>query len=229
MFEFLETVKNKMMLPTVRDLGWSKTDSLPMRSFQPNVQGFTWEDYHQKMKSEYPIRYFLFETLPSLWRYIQFYFSMLRSYIKYNLIKRIHLLDLRQKSVAGGGDDYRGGYIDPREAMLYACMNVLERFISETDAENHLRWMESQVSELPEDSDERAIFEENCDLYREALAINYWWTVSRKNAYANLQLAWDNASSHEEKMSIISKEQGFDREEDEMLHRLVNIRMGLWN
>lgn len=222
--------KKILSLPSVVDLGWSETEALPMRSFQPDVQGYTWEDYHEKMKQEYPVLYFLNMTLP---RFVAVKFVMplreLKYYVQDHLIRRTHLLDLRQSSTTIGCDDYRGGYLDPRQAILYACMNSLGRFLKESDAENHLAWMERKLTELPADSTDRKIFEDNCALYREALNIDYWWSMARKIDFEQLSTEQSNARTEEEKRAVYKKWDAFELWEDKMLHRLINIRMSLWN
>lgn len=226
-------LKKSIFLPTVVDLGWSKTDALPMRRFQPNVVGWTWEDYYELMKKKYPVRYFFFKTFRRILSiHVVAPLRRFNSYVHDVLICKSHMLDLRQNSWLDGCDDYQGGYLDPRTEMLYACMNSLHRFIDETNAKNHLAWMESELEKISTDSgdeDKRLIFHDNIHLYREAIEIHRWWTCERKTQYLHLCKEQQKAGCKNDWKSIHSKWDEFEQQEDDMMVRLMKIRRGLWS
>lgn len=226
--KLLQAIKKMIFLPTVMDLGWSKMNALPMRGLGAREGDRTWEDYHELMKMQYPVRYFLFDTLPRLFRWhVAHPLGNAKRFIKHFIWKRTHLLDLRQRSWVPGCDEYDWGYIDPRETMLYSCMTCLGRFIEETDAKNHLEWLKLELMKTTEDMG-RGIIEDSIALYTEALAIHRWWTSDRKAKFLAMQLS-DKYQTTEERQETFSKWDAFEAEEDEMLVRLMRIRRGLWN
>ncbi len=225
----LKRLKKAISLPSVVDLGWSESNALPIRRFQPDVLGWTWEDYHKEMKAKYPVRYFIMETFVH-WFVVHVTMPLreLRWYVRDTLIRRTHMLDLRQVSWVEGCDDYSGGYIDPLSEILYACMNSLNRFITETNAPQHLEWLESQLVATHADDPGRGTLEDNCALYREAIAIYKWWNVDRKSDFIRMSNS-DDYTSPEATKATLTRWDDFEAKEDEMLTRLMKIRRGLWN
>jgi hypothetical protein len=225
----IATLKKLLKLPTPVDLGWSSSNALPMRSFHPDVLGWTWEDYHSQMKSKYPVRYFIFETLR---RFVSTYLLHPLKNTKWYFIerwfKKNHMLDLRQVSWVPGCDEYDWGYLDPRTEMLFACMNSLDRFVKEAHARSHLDWLESQLATIPDTSPEKQVLEDNIMLYREALEIHKWWNVDRKTKFVKFSDE-DDYSTDVGKRAVFDRWEKFEQEEDEMMIRLMRIRRGLWS
>ncbi len=225
----LKKLKKTFGLPTVVDLGWSDSNALPMRRFQPGVQGWTWEDYHEEMKVKYPIRYFFFETFV---RWFSVHVTMplehAKWYVRDNLVRRTHMLDLRQTSWVDGCDDYSGGYIDPLNEILYACMNSLNRFISETHGVKHADWLAKTLAEKPVDDPSRGVLEDNYAMYTEAIAIHKWWNIDRKSDFMRMSNT-DDYTSPEASKATFARWDAFEAKEDEMLVRLMKIRRGLWS
>jgi len=199
-------LKKVFQLPSVVDLGWSKSEALPIRRVQPDVQGYTWEDYYDKMEKEHPVLFFLNVTLR---RFISVNFVMplqeLKYYIRDQLIRRTHLLDLRQNSSVIGCDDYNGGFIDPRTQILYACMNSLDRFIDESKAFDHLKWLRNELALLPADAVDRQVLEDNIMLHSEAISIHNWWHNDRKSEYIRLNQKQDQAYTLEMKQEVYAE------------------------
>lgn len=229
--KIISNLKKFLMLPTVVDLGWSTMNALPLRRFQSNLDPNekTWEDYHELMKTQHPVKYFLFETVRH-WLAVHLFMPLddLKYYVRDFIFRRTHLLDLRQQSWVPGCDDYSWGYSDPRESMLYACMNLLDRFVKETDAKKKLEWLESELAASEPDSCERGIFADSVSLYREALLIHKWWHCDRKSEFLRLTRR-DDYSTTEATRGSLAKWDEYEEKEEEMLQRLLKIRRGLWS
>lgn len=90
-----------------------------------------WDIFHQQMKENHPIKYFLSETLPLRFRVdiimrIEEVFYFLRSHLVPS--RRYHKLDLRQPK-RGNYNQYRYGWLDASEQIFFANMNILVSFI----------------------------------------------------------------------------------------------------
>jgi len=208
-------MKNPLRLPTVVELGKSKSNSLPMRDFSPEEKGYCWEDYEKEMKEKYPIRYFLSKTIP---HYFAVYISMRLSDWKWRIIdlfRRPHMLDTR--SFYG----YNGGYIDPCEQMLYANFAILKKYLDEDPYNIRDEYSDEEI-------DEKGLRAQQ-DHYDEAQDLWKYWTVDKlemEAEYQKLLQEWYKDKSRKPKW--INLKDKIEKTEDEMLIRLMKIRRGLW-
>jgi hypothetical protein len=92
-----------------------------------------------------------------------------------------------------------------------------------------LKWLQTEVALLPDEAIDRQVFEDNITLYSEAIAIHKWWHHDRKSEYLKLNQKQDQAYTREMKQEVYAEWDAFEAKEDEMLQRLIKIRMGLWN
>jgi hypothetical protein len=126
-----------LRLPTVVELGRSKTNALPMRLFDKDTDDYCWEDYQEEMKEKYPIRYFLFDTFPRWWRVkigmnIEYAIYWLRS----RLIYKDHLIDILPKNKKVKETFYDWGYLDPDRRLLIAAFTILSEHVESTHEYN---------------------------------------------------------------------------------------------
>jgi len=219
-------------LPSPKDLGWSDSNALPMDMFKSgNDKSHTWEDWERKMREEYPVRYFLSETLPftlrvkvgtpikDAWYWLKCH--MVPSY-------KYHLLDLRQPK-RDGELGYRYGWIDSDTQILYALFNILNNFVKH-ELPNFYCPSEEEVQNDPHLLHQRHV-------YLEAKAIHYWWNVERARQIKNhtkLLHDWSeakknhDANEHSLWADLGKAEVAMDAKEDEMIARLMKIRRFLW-
>lgn len=124
------------------------------------------------------------------------------------------------------------GYYDEDILILHSCMVLLERFITWHGGEQKLEEFTKELLEKP------GVW--GCDVdsmspqvvnQTEALAIYHWWKHERSSDEKRMEELWDtvpegpgikkykNINDLEEKMLV---------DEQEMLHRLIEIRHSLW-
>lgn len=219
-------------LPSPKELGWSSDNALPMSLFKnPNQNGHTWEDWEEKMRKEYPVRYFFAETLPfwfsiNIKRKVKDAMYFVTSHVVPS--RRYHMLDLRQPKKKGKYS-YRWGWIDSDSKMLYALFNIFNAFVKD-ELPNMYCPSEEEVQANPYMMTQRLH-------YLEIKAIHYWWNVERERqltAHSELLNKWSDAkhahSSDEHQLwdDLQKLEAANDAKEDEMIGRLMKIRRSLW-
>jgi hypothetical protein len=224
-------------LPGPKELGRSSSNALPSREFTPESTEYCWEDWNQEVKEKFPIRYFFAETLADFVHYkIWFTIAKPISDTHYWLVshivpkRRYHMLDLRQPDNGKGDDDvYRYGWRDVPEKMLFAIFNLLDQFVRE-ELPNKYFPTEEEASK-----DEFLQIQRNNCL--EAQAIHHWWTIDRKLANKkinDLRVAWSKAhrarlpEAKEMLIELRKLEEEFEKTTEEMIARLMKIRLTLW-
>lgn len=221
-------------LPSPKELGWTVDDhnALPMALFrQVGDDSHTWEDWDEKMRKEYPIRYFLAETVPfwfntrikrrlhDVWHYIASHVVPSRRY---------HMLDLRQPKQKGKYS-YRFGWLDSDSKMVYALFNILNTFVKD-ELPNMYCPSEEDVQANPHLLTQRMT-------YLEVKAIHYWWNVERlrqHKVHDDMLHNWAEAkrahdpNEHQLWVDLQKLEADLNDKEDEMIGRLIKIRRSLW-
>lgn len=96
--------------------------ALPLRAFSTGTLLYSWEDWHRDNKKEFPVRYFLTETISLKVRRIQSKISNSYHWVRTRTWKRYHMLDIR-------GPGYDGGWIDRDGVVLYASFKALKDFV----------------------------------------------------------------------------------------------------
>lgn len=183
---------------------------------------YTWEQYYKEIKEKYPIRYFFAKTLYSFIRYKiwnKVYLIMeLLWWFRYNFIPsyKYHFLDLRQPK---GFDEYRYGYRDMPEKMLYANFNLLKEYLKDSS------WDLSSEVGLEEVLNDKHLLKSYL-VEKEAKLLNYWWVKIRKDDHLNLEKMRLEKGYVVEYYEAADK---FEAKEEEMLIRLMKIRKHLWD
>jgi len=238
-------------LPSPVDLGMSKSaNAMPSRLFC-QAGDVCWEDYYDKVKQDYPVRYFLSSTMPELfisaWRKIYFPIKSLVYWVKYHTVCKRHLLDLRQPTT-NTYDDYRYGWRDTDTLMLFALFNLLNTFVNKE--------FKNFVCPSEEECNDPMFGEANRDqrnAYFEIVALHNWWNVDRKNDLKEFDAIlkecsgekrkwdkddaeWDDTDCQEFKNAVRQmyhkvdvKEMEMMAKEEEMLVRLIKVRRWLWS
>ncbi len=218
-------------LPSPVKLGMSDSNALGSRDFGSHRGKPTWEDWEEKVKTMYPIRYFLVEELvPWIKRKYRQLVSEPLYWLKCHLHPkyRYHILDLRQPKVKGEYA-YRYGWIDSDHQMVYALFNILNNFV-EHEMSSWYCPSEEEIAEEPSLLSQR-------HKYMEVKAIHYWWNIERyrqDEAQAELVSKWHDAhrigdsSEHQlwKDLEIIKKAN--QDKEEEMIARLLKVRGALW-
>lgn len=132
---FRKFFKKIFGLPSPKDLGKSGRNALSMKCFLTEEQEkegvYTWSDWKEEVKTKYPVRYFFNKTLIH-WFAVHITLPIKHKWywIKSHTYKKHHLLDLRQPKT-DTMDDYRYGWCDQKNQVLYACFNALVSFYEE--------------------------------------------------------------------------------------------------
>lgn len=187
--------------------------ALPIRGIgDPNA--YTWEDWEAEVRRDYPVRYWLFETVPRFLGRCSNRWWELVYWLKCQVLSTHawHRVDLRNP---GPGIDYTYGYIDPGTQILYASFAILRRLVKSKKFKDR-RWD-------PEDSElERG--------YVEAQALYAWWMRERSEEHA--RVAEKGRTIDKSTPGWVDELDADDRaleEKDlEMLIRLMRIREKLW-
>ncbi len=209
--------------PSPKELGRAERDALPMRDFDPFNESYSWEDWHKEVKRDYPVRYFLTDTVPH-------HFAVkvaipLRNFKWWviDLFRRPHMLDMRDK-------EYKGGYIDPCQAVLHANFKLLEMYINEKPYNLRDEYTDKEI-------DKQGLRMQQ-DHYDEAHALYHYWTTTRKEIHDDnhmlylAQKAAGEAGDRKEyeylKKVWLEGNREEEEKEQEMLERLIKIRRGFW-
>ena len=128
-------------------------------------------------------------------------------------------------------DNYRYGYSDVGEKMLYAMFNLLGEYLREEPYDLRSDYSEDEIQ-----SDEGLKAQQH-DL-DEAREIYRWWTVERKKdykAYNDLLDSWVKVRKTDKQQADTIFDQTQDQEKylddktEEMTIRLMKIRRSLWS
>lgn len=221
----MNKLKKLLSLPGPKELGRAKYNALPMRSFQPFVKGYCWEDFDIEVKKLYPIRYWIdrviFRWLSQKVYNLRMFYYHWRSI----LIDKDHLIDLRQK----GCDFYDGGYLDEVTQILYANFTILVKLV---DSKEFKRTSAFYKNESDEDKCDK-----KCkDDIREMESLHHYWTIERgmnskylSKLHRDLENFLDDENKYEKAWKKIHAfSQKISDEEDDNLIRLIKIRKSMW-
>ncbi len=227
-------------LPNPVELGWSSVNALTTEDWRSEGDtSHTWEDWHKTVKKEFPIKYFLAETLPDFIRYKLWFpvkkpISNIYWWAQYHLNPQYqyHILKLSQSNKNKlDCDYYKYGWCDADRRMLFALFNILNEFVEKEMPEGYYVPSEDEALNDPGMKVQR-------DYALEIKNIYIWWNIDRKNEYRSinqLQSKWwaakkskDRAKAENLWKDLQSAKDSFDNKEDEMISRLMKVRRSLW-
>jgi len=209
---------------------WQVPYALPMEMFKHKKDGeMTWESWHKMMKNKYPIRHYLMEEVPSRLYRLADKIDNVFYYIRCNTYNKYHLLDLRQPK--GGYYDYRWGWCDVVNKMIFANFNLLVEFVEKERggckaAEKHIAELKT-LEDVP--SDQIKSMEKELELYR-------WWKYELPKMYKEHDKLCHEAVGgrgfgdyDKDKLDQTwDLQQKIDETINEKLKELIDIRMTLW-
>jgi hypothetical protein len=160
-------------------------------------------------------------------------------WIRCHTFTKYHLVDCRNAS-----DNYRYGWVDKPELILYANMAILTDFVEKEKGLEVIDW--------GHDDKNKTVAKEIKDIYE-------WWKIGRKQAIDELSAKrrqnWEkrvkldsiyneaikgefmaqintNTPQYkvylEERTKLVKERELLDEKDEEMMHRLINIRRWLW-
>jgi hypothetical protein len=218
-------------LPSPIKLGMSKSNALGSRDFGSHRGQVTWEDWEEKVKAMYPVRYFLVEEMvPWIKAKVRQCIKDPWYWLKCHIVPkhRYHMLDLRQPKVKGEYA-YRYGWMDSDTQIVYALFNILNNFVKH-EMPSWYCPSEEEIVDEPSLQDQR-------NKYLEVKSIHYWWNVERKRRDKNeseLASKWHAAhkigdsSEHQLWKELDDIKKANKDKEDEMIARLLKVRGALW-
>lgn len=213
--------------PSPKDLGKSEYNALPSSLFDHEPGAYTWEDWHKEVSRDYSVRYFITNTLSSHFRHWWRYVEEAVYWVKCHTLPsyRFHVLDLRDP---GPGIEYRYGFRDKPNTMLWACFVILRGYIEKEQPQD--------VAEhfSPEELTEEPLLSQKAR-YDEAHALYDWWMKGRledeaetNKYYEHYKKVRDTPEKRAAGDAWFEAERRKEAKEQEMLLRLVAIREGLW-
>lgn len=241
--DFRRWLKKNIGPPSPIELGKSKSNALPMREFTPETKDYTWEDWREEVKRDYPVRYFIAETVPhkvsvKIIMPIDHFFY----WIKSRFIRKNHLLDLRQPKT-GTSDDYEWGWLEHDQKLVLGCFTALKHYMEDAERCPTYGPDDKSIAELEELLEKEKNNEEDCyatgtenfiKTLKEVKEIWNYWTVERKQQLKYMDYLIRKAYGRNSRDKQAQKEhslatQWFYQIEEEMLIRLIKIRSVLWS
>lgn len=178
-----------------------------------------WEDFDAKHKAKYPVRWFLFDTIPDWLGVIAHRIRQHCWALKHRFIPR-HKYHIIRTSL-------EPGYWDPDTRILYATMDLVKEFVEET--EDVIDW-EADEAHAWAWSDLQAVYKWWTDKYpyRENKLPDLPDVPIRK--IANEEYKDDPDVKEWKRIAEIHgmMEEQWVKEEEEMLMRVMRIRKFLW-
>ncbi len=176
----------------------------------------TWEKWEARTRKQYPVRCWLSWSLPTLftgwWRRLvkePWYWVRTHTYNRY------HIIDMRYPR-----NGYEWGWLDRDRAILFASFAVLVDFV-EKEYPGYVNW--------ESDDEHKKAREEFIELYN-------WWTAGRKvehdahdkrlNEHYGNRPFREVAKADRDRLHEMSD--ALDKKDQEMLHRLIEVRGVLW-
>ena len=204
-------------------------ENLPSKFFNNgNNSGPTWEDWEERVKKEYSIRYFIYFTFFSWIKrlYIRLIDNPLY-WLKCHLLSKYkyHIIDLREPR---GPKAYRYGFIDTDMRMYLAIFALFNDFVKNSNL--------YCPSEEEVEKDQYLLPERQ--LFLEIKYIHYWYNVERvknKELEEETLNQWFNAKNVSPELEgelwkkLNDLQQANQVKEDEMIIRLMKIRRSLWS
>lgn len=193
---------------------WKKPYALPSKRFGSEANDYTWEDWTEETSKKYPLRYFFHETMmnkidSTLHRIDRAYYEAKAFVLKY------HMLDLRQPK--GSPFDYRNGYRDIVEKIIFANFNLLCTFV-----EKELGGVE-KATEFLEQIKKHSDAKEQAEHLTKTLALYSWWKNEMPKMYDDVY-----NSTVVDYIAYGKKLEEFEELINAKLKEVIDLRRGLW-
>lgn len=198
-----------------------KPHSLPMSFTETDPDVYTWEKWKVDAKREYPVRFFLSETLPLLISvHITMPLDRFLYWIRSHTYRRYHKLDLRYQ-------EYQWGYRDPVDQLRYAMIKVFMNYVNEilniasfcnkNLPENKIQALSIYIKTLYNDI---GLYENEVQHHKECLEVLIYWEVGRAKLIKEL----DEVIG----MRYDSKTAILNAEDDKYLNKILEMRHWMW-
>lgn len=215
--------------PGPEALGRADGDWLSMPEFGAAEDEYTWDDWEHEVAHKYPVRFWITHTFmrtvvrPITRRLDDAWYWFVSHAVP---SRRYHLLDLRNP---GPGIKYTHGWRDMVQVIEWACWVALRRYIEEEEPVDPASWASA------EEMADEALAAQKAH-YDEAMALYNWWMRERpleeaerdRLLTAALALPRRTPERHDAMAAHDTYAAWADAREDEMLHRIINIRRRLW-
>lgn len=126
------------------------------------------------------------------------------------------------------------GYYDQDILILHACMSLLGNYIKWHGGLEDLDRFSRDLRAHPDQNAPEGLDASQADQQDEATAIYRWWTIERPQAHAAHKQDGMRVFGRESKPlpgeadAYHNQDLALDAKDQEMLHRLIDIRPGLW-
>ncbi len=226
-----------LRVPSPIDLEKSTSNALPWKDIGNPENKYSWSDWEEEVKRDYPIRYFLFETIP-----FKFSVKIKRPieeviyWFKCKLFKKhkYHLIDIRNTNYAHESlRDYNYGYCDPMNQILYASFEILRKHVQNGNPEFQIKHIKEALERNENiygsvEEDKRRL-----EIYWAIISLNDWWLTSRPVLLRVYDEELTKAGNSKEKgiekyKKVNELEEFINNEECMMLKKLADIRLYLW-
>jgi len=228
----LSKLRRLFRLPTPVEIGISKTNNLGIRGLSKSIIP-TWEDYYDRIKKYYSIKYFLFITAPRFFRIkVWRHFVDAVYWLKCHIIKdyKFHLIDLRGIDPV---NKYTHGYRDPGDSLELACWAMLRRYVEKCEPSDPATWAEPNEIKVGGDLyHQKMIYDEFMELYN-------WWMKDRfeyekegDKLYKELRKtmnSYDDDLFDQVNKKVAEYRAWVEEQEDERFMRLIKLRKYLWD
>lgn len=198
----------------------NKPHSLPIKGFS-NTGDYCWEDWREDAKKQYPIRYYLSETLP-LWFASKIVCSIktLIYYIKSHTWKKFHYIDIRNY-------EYKWGYVDADYQILYACFTILTKFVERGKPERQISYIKEYLVKNETLHCSINDYKNKLLAYEEILILYKWWNIERPALLQNINNALKIKDKNYNEYRLLSEQ--LTKDERNAIKRLADVRNYLWD
>ena len=224
-------------LPKPTDLGFSSDKAMASELFldKGEERKDTWEEYYRVCKEKYPVRYFLNEARKWLseWPRVSDVFYWIRTHTK----DRYHILNLKEAEPENK-EGYKWGWLDRNEVLLISSFLVLRMFVEQEGKNPGFGDLTALIKEAEESEalhDQLDALRAQQKDYEEIMLLYNWWVKDRFEEYKVFEDKLEEAyKKYKETRDDKDRDVWFDAEgakakrEEEMLIRLVKIRLSLW-
>lgn len=184
----------------------------------PNEKYKSLDQYLDSKKKNNPVKYFLIETIPDYFFGYQVYIKEVIYKYTSLYLKKHHLVDIRTKNSI----NYKYGYCDAVEKILYANMAILCNFLEKEY--NSISDIEREI-EIEKDS-------KRANALRKALEIYNWWNNFHQYDIHELYKKASSTKDEIERENIWKNihliNNKCDKDIQDKLKELIDIREFLW-